>query len=333
VVTWDVNQDDVALQVSDTNSIDMTLTGSGTTADPWIVSADAVLDPNANNLLSVGPNGLLVLETVTTLVDNGDGSFTYTSEDGTVTIWNETTTSIAYNSALHQITYTDEDGNPQVLDLNVGDLAYDAVNNTLTYTNEEGVATALPLNNVTVTNTVAGHLIATVTNELGTAVDINETITSISNFALDPATNILSFDYTDEAGVVNTPSVDLSSLAVDINVASVTFDAATNILTVTETDGSTHPINLTDLVDTYTLVNNGDGTFQVNDTGGTPSGAIIDVCQLIIDGGCPVSVMGNVNTNTDAPAGGSLFAFDADLGEWVAWDPTTSTLNCANLGG
>ena len=34
-------------------------------------------------------------ETVTTLVDNGDGTFTYTSEDGTQTTYDETTTTIA----------------------------------------------------------------------------------------------------------------------------------------------------------------------------------------------------------------------------------------------
>ena len=34
-------------------------------------------------------------ETVTTLVDNGDGTFTYTSEDGTTTTYDETTTTIA----------------------------------------------------------------------------------------------------------------------------------------------------------------------------------------------------------------------------------------------
>jgi len=31
-------------------------------------------------------------ETITTLVDNGDGTFTYTSEDGTETTYDETTT-------------------------------------------------------------------------------------------------------------------------------------------------------------------------------------------------------------------------------------------------
>lgn len=304
-VTWDVTLDDVGLQVQDTNSVDLTLTGTGPVSDPFIVSADVILDPNALNILSVGPNGLLALETITTA---------------------------SYDAGTHVITYTNESGTPVALDLNVGSIAYNGTTNTITYTDEEGTATTLPLNNVTVTNTVSGNLIATITNELGAAVNVNETITSVGNFTLNPGTNVLSFEYTDEAGVVNTPSVDLSTLAVDINVASVTFDAGTNILTVTETDSTTHPIDLTDLVDTYTLVNNGDGTFQVNDTGGTASGAIIDVCALITDGGCNWSVLGNVNADTDAPADCSLAIFDAADSQWHAWDPSTSTLNCANLG-
>ena len=46
-------------------------------------------------------------ETVTTLVDNGDGTFTYTSEDGTQTTYDETTTTIALkyrqpNNRIHR---------------------------------------------------------------------------------------------------------------------------------------------------------------------------------------------------------------------------------------
>ena len=39
-------------------------------------------------------------ETVTTLVDNGDGTFTYTSEDGTQTTYDETTTTIALKQLI-----------------------------------------------------------------------------------------------------------------------------------------------------------------------------------------------------------------------------------------
>ena len=49
-------------------------------------------------------------ETVTTLVDNGDGTFTYTSEDGTTTTYDETTTTIALSTDNQTIEYVDENG-------------------------------------------------------------------------------------------------------------------------------------------------------------------------------------------------------------------------------
>ena len=47
-------------------------------------------------LLVTGPV-VAIEETVTTLVDNLDGTFTYISEDGTSTTYDETTTSVALN--------------------------------------------------------------------------------------------------------------------------------------------------------------------------------------------------------------------------------------------
>ena len=57
-------------------------------------------------------------ETVTTLVDNGDGTFTYTSEDGTTTTYDETTTTIATLSTDDQsIEYVDENGNTTTISM------------------------------------------------------------------------------------------------------------------------------------------------------------------------------------------------------------------------
>ena len=46
------------LQANDTNSVDHTLTGTGTQADPWILVSDVKRDPEAGNILTIGPNGL-----------------------------------------------------------------------------------------------------------------------------------------------------------------------------------------------------------------------------------------------------------------------------------
>ncbi|MFJ3249046.1 hypothetical protein [Streptomyces sp. NPDC086782] len=53
-----------ALSVTDTPTVDLTLTGTGTTADPYNVTADVILDPappgGGSNLVHAGPDGLYV---------------------------------------------------------------------------------------------------------------------------------------------------------------------------------------------------------------------------------------------------------------------------------
>ena len=49
--------------------IDLTLTGTGTVANPYVIAADAILDPAVDNALSCGPNGLYVPPTI---VDAGN---------------------------------------------------------------------------------------------------------------------------------------------------------------------------------------------------------------------------------------------------------------------
>ncbi|WP_425596317.1 hypothetical protein, partial [Olleya namhaensis] len=61
------------------------------------------------------------LEALTTIVDNNDGTFTYTDEDGVTTTLDvanlETLTTIALNPDNTNIDYTDEDGVVTQLDL------------------------------------------------------------------------------------------------------------------------------------------------------------------------------------------------------------------------
>jgi hypothetical protein len=66
----------------------------------------------------------------------------------------------------------------------------------------------------TITDTVTGNKIATFTNESGTAVDINETVTVLGDLTYDSVTGLLTIPYTDEAGVVNSKTVTISSLDV-----------------------------------------------------------------------------------------------------------------------
>lgn len=52
--------DTYALTVTDSNDIDFTLTGDGSTGTPWNVTASAILDPDVDNILTSSATGLMV---------------------------------------------------------------------------------------------------------------------------------------------------------------------------------------------------------------------------------------------------------------------------------
>lgn len=76
-------------EVDVSSTVNLPLLGSGTAADPL----DVLISADADNILVLGTDSGLYVpeppavpgETITTLVDNGDNTFTYTSEDATVT--------------------------------------------------------------------------------------------------------------------------------------------------------------------------------------------------------------------------------------------------------
>jgi hypothetical protein len=93
---------------------------------------------------------------------------------------------------------------------------------TLKYVDEAGVVNektvTLPAATAETVTTLtdalaAGNKIGTYTNESGTAVTINETITSIGTVTYDTATGILTIPYVDEAGVTNNKTVTIPPAA------------------------------------------------------------------------------------------------------------------------
>lgn len=72
-----------------------------------------------------------------------------------------------------------------------------------------------------------------------------ETQTSIQNPELNG--NILTIFYVGENGIQQSKSVNLSSLITkDINIENAEYDASQNIITITQNDGSSFPINLSE---------------------------------------------------------------------------------------
>ncbi len=130
-----------------------------------------------------------------TSIDTVGQTIVYTDENGTDFTIDltglETLTSISIDSTAGTITYIDEDGNDTVL--NVADLvkvhetvtSINVSGQEFTYTDEDGGTVTVDIADLetttTVTNTIAGNRIATYNNEDGVPVDVNETITTLTD--------------------------------------------------------------------------------------------------------------------------------------------------------
>lgn len=243
-------------------------------------------------------------ETVTTLVDNLDGSFTYTSEDATVTVWAESVTTLVDN-LNDTYTYTSEDGTTTVIDTaDVVTTLVDNLDNTFTYTSEDGTIVTIDFGDVV--TTVVDNLDGTITytDETGspTVLDICAIIANCSIGALSDVdvtttppslNNILKWDGSNWVPVA--PAAGSETVTTLVDNLDNTFTYTSEDATITTIDfGET----LTSLVD------NLDGTFTYTDEDGTP--IVIDVCTLL--GYCTLTASDisdfdtEVSNNTDVAA-------------------------------
>ncbi|WP_375252959.1 hypothetical protein, partial [Dokdonia donghaensis] len=147
-----------------------------------------------------------IAETVTTISDETDGNVTFTNEAGaTITV------------AKADIT--------------------DNADGTYTFTNNDGSDVIIDTNGVAITDVIAGNLIATVTNADGTAVEIDETITDVTDLNTAANTNLIG-TYNNEGA---TP------FAIEETVTSLTFDDTTNELEFIDETGTPNPVDLSSL--------------------------------------------------------------------------------------
>lgn len=218
-------------------------------------------------------------ETVSTVLNNGNGTVTFTNEAGATVTFPIGGVSIIDN-ADGTYTVTLADGNVVTIgDTSISTLV-DNLDGTYTYTNEAGVVTTFDTTGVitTITNTVSGNKIADYTNEAGAVVPINETITSFAaitdgyqyvsedgtvypfTFTFDnttPSAPQLLINY----GATVVSSIPLNSYDVNINTTGgFTLNPLTDEITITETDGQTHTIDLSYLKTTLTSV---DGSVEI----------------------------------------------------------------------
>src|SRR5690606_7511025 len=226
-------------------------------------------------------------ESVTTLVNNNDGTYTYTSEDGTVTVVD------VPSDIVNQFENIVKDG-PVTVDGNTyntieeyiqhlveaNETVTTLVNNndgTYTYTSEDGTVTTVDVPSDIVNQfgnivnngpvTVDSNTYNTIEEYIEAIVKQNETLTSA---AFDSATGILT--YNDEAGTSNT--IDLSAMVSNFEtLTSISQDAAAGTITYVDEAGTPTTLNIADIIAQHqtvtTLVNNNDGTYTYTSEDGT----------------------------------------------------------------
>ena len=162
-----------------------------------------------------------------------------------------------------------------------------------------------------------------------------ETQTSIQDPVLNG--NILTIYYTGENGVQQSKSVNLGSLVTnDISIDDATYDAYQNIITITQTDGSTFQINLsefsiipsTNVDGTVSIVQEGVEKVKIAKVGITgnyddllnkPIFTETDTLQTVMNRGSNAFLSGGVFTSTIDfnPSGTQFYAYNTTgTNEW-----------------
>ncbi len=153
-------------------------------------------------------------ETITTLADNGDGTYTYTSEDGSTQTFEssagaaETLTTIRLSNDGSSIDYLDEDGVITNMNLcqivdnceTVTSLFFNKITNAIEYIDENGITNSVDIGELVsaMADFNDGKIIATHTSGDGTVTNIEETITTLADNGDG------TFTYTSEDGSTQT---------------------------------------------------------------------------------------------------------------------------------
>lgn len=319
-----------ALTVNDTSSIDLSLSGSGNSASPWILEGKIKIDSSSPSPIVVTENGLSVgccqehqqnLETVTSLVDNGNGTFTYVNENNVATTvnycCNDTVTTLTDSGS--SFTYVNEAGASVTVNYET-DIPDDVVttlvpntDGTFTYTSENGTQTVISFTSTSNTDTTYDLI---QTGESITLSDSNGSTDTVNicdiveQFCPETTTSLTfnntSFTYVNEDGVSITVPFPASTGSSNI------VDNGDGTYTYTSSDGTQVVINTNnaDSNTTYVL------TEAVNDGfvtlfGSDGSASSVDICKLIEDH-CDVSGSETVTTLVDN--GNNTFTYTSEDG-------------------
>lgn len=293
-----------------------------------IGAADYILKTNnSGNLIWSPLSDIGAEETITTLTDNNNGSFTYTNEAGADTTWSETVTTLV-NNLDGTFTYTSEDGT--VTDIEVDVVGDNWGNDSFTITGDTGPQqTVLASDNVEIT----GENLLEVETEAGDGVivRIDPTGASTDDVITFNGTSVIwgpgggtdetvttlvdngnaSFTYTNEDGIQVTYFETLSTLVPTGNPNEFLY---------------TNEIGVTTTITSGGADNWGSGSFTVSADSG-PAQTISESDNLIIQGNnllrTLASATDNVTVEIDDTGAvvNDVITFD---GTNVVWAPGSS---------
>ncbi|MET6992094.1 hypothetical protein ABXZ36_15735, partial [Sediminicola arcticus] len=268
------------------------------------------------------------LETLTTIVANTDGTFTFTDENGAPTIIDianlETLTSVALNSDNTNLQFIDEDGTVNLIDLtplveNLETLTTMVANpgSTFTYTDETGTATTIDIKNLETLTSILnnGDGTITYTDEVGA----NQTIDLVSN----DANNDITVG-ADGGLYLNVASVTISETITNIS------DTGDGTITYVNEDGTTQKVNKSDIIDnldgTYTFTNNDSSDVIINTNGVNISNVIAGnrIATVTDAAGTVTDIDETITTLTDN--GDGTFTHTSENGTVTLFDAKRSTV-------
>ncbi len=271
------------------------------------------------------------------LVDNLDGTYTFTDAAGNPTIISDTSVSTIVDNGDGTYTYTDETGATQTIDTNASSNPYDNTASGLVATDVQAAIDELDAaaGNVALVDNLDGTY--TFTDAAGNPTIISDT--SISTM-LDNGDG--TYTYTDESGATQTIDTNASSnpydnttsglVATDVQAALDEVAAGStddqNIsgsglagtdLTIGIENGTNEVVDLSSLVETViagtgaiTVTDDGNGNYTVNST--DPDEDLTNELTLI-GAGAPVVVPSNAGVTYVDSVAGQLYIWDG-----AAWN-------------
>ncbi len=241
------------------DNLDGTYTYTDETGNPSTIDTRAASNPYDNTVSGLAATDVqAAIDEINAaagtvaLVDNLDGTYSFTDAGGNVTVISDTSVSTLVDNLDGTYTYTDETGNPSTIDTRAASNPYDNTVSGLAATDVQAAIDEI--------NAAAGT-VALVDNLDGTYsfTDAGGNVTVISDTSVSTLVDNLdgTYTYTDEAGNPST---------IDTRAASNPYDNTVSGLAATDVQAAIDEINAA--AGTVALVDNLDGTYSFTDAGG-----------------------------------------------------------------